>query len=543
MRLLNLFIMISLVILAQLFSSVNASQEVTVLENDSTLLDLSNTTDSFSIYKIIVPNDNYNLLLINTGDFEGDGDCDVYIQHESIPTEDNYDYALVNEGNTEGLFIPYPAQGEWYIMLLAYESYSNVAMHILYDFVEIMELSNGSTIRYLNIDVNTSMFFEASIPEDVESITIKSFGGTGDATLYAYYTNSEESKYYFSDFEGNEELLTIEDVNPGKWYFELFGNDTSANVSIQASWDGTIENTIPIAYTQNVTTKEDESVVIVLNAEDFDGDTLLFTIIKQPSYGTLSNDFPNPTYTPNQNYVGLDSFTFKVNDGKEDSNIATVYIDIQHIKPNQNIWDIDSNNKWSLPDIIYGLQMLSGVSSSNNDKIQFFLDSDDNFNSSNTNEKGIISQHAKAYLTKNASYKLNTKTCDNTNTNKWVVHTFLFKEYIDRIVSANIRLKAKPLKNDAETANDHVELRIFDDEGVLVGSYAKRFGPKHNGDSNVIQLKVWSSSNFGSGKTFEIELNSLIEQINRVGNLTIITGDDTNIDYILLELGISNKNQ
>jgi len=25
------------------------------------------------------------------------------------------------------------------------------------------------------------------------------------------------------------------------------------------------------------------------------------------------------------------------------------------------IWDIDSNNKWSLPDIIYGLQVLSGI--------------------------------------------------------------------------------------------------------------------------------------------------------------------------------------
>jgi len=543
MRLLNLFIMISLVILAQLFSSVNASQEVTVLENDSTLLDLSNTTDNFSIYKIIVPNDHYNLLLINTGDFEGDGDCDVYIQHESIPTEDNYDYALVNEGNTEGLFIPDPAQGEWYIMLLAYESYSNVGMHILYDFVEIMELSNGSTISDLNVDVNKSIFFEASIPEDAESITIKSFGGTGDATLYAYYTNSEESKYYISDFEGNEELLTIEDVYPGKWYFELFGNDTSANVSLQASWDGTIENTIPIAYTQNVTTKEDESVVIVLHAEDFDGDTLLFTIIKQPSYGTISNDFSKPTYTPNQNYVGSDSFTFKVNDGKCDSNIATVYIDIQHIKPNQNIWDIDFNNKWSLPDVIYGLQMLSGVSSSDNKKIQFFLDNDDNYNSNNTNETGTISQFAKNYYQKNAPYVLNTKSCDNSRTDRSVVHSFPITDYINKIVSAKIRIKLKPLRNDApsftsQQANDGISFLVFDDIGKNVAKFGRRFGPIKTGDTAALQPKIWSSSNFKSGKTFEIELNDLVGQINEFGNLTVVAGDDSNIDYILLEISI-----
>ncbi len=51
-----------------------------------------------------------------------------------------------------------------------------------------------------------------------------------------------------------------------------------------------------------------------------------------PSHGTLSNvnqDTGVVTYTPNQDFTGDDSFTFKVNDGKTDSsNTATVNIKV-----------------------------------------------------------------------------------------------------------------------------------------------------------------------------------------------------------------------
>jgi hypothetical protein len=38
---------------------------------------------------------------------------------------------------------------------------------------------------------------------------------------------------------------------------------------------------------------------------------------------------PNVEYTPQQNYMGEDSFTFKANDGKADSNIGTVRINVE----------------------------------------------------------------------------------------------------------------------------------------------------------------------------------------------------------------------
>ena len=50
-----------------------------------------------------------------------------------------------------------------------------------------------------------------------------------------------------------------------------------------------------------------------------------------PAHGSLSGTSPNLTYTPATDYNGDDSFTFKVNDGTVDSNIATVSITVDPV--------------------------------------------------------------------------------------------------------------------------------------------------------------------------------------------------------------------
>ena len=44
--------------------------------------------------------------------------------------------------------------------------------------------------------------------------------------------------------------------------------------------------------------------------------------------GSLSGSAPDLTYTPEANYNGSDSFTFKASDGTADSNTATVSITV-----------------------------------------------------------------------------------------------------------------------------------------------------------------------------------------------------------------------
>ena len=87
-------------------------------------------------------------------------------------------------------------------------------------------------------------------------------------------------------------------------------------------------NDPPVADNQSVTTNEDAALSITLTGSDPDGDTLTYTVVTNPSYGSLSGTAPDVTYTPNTGFSGSDSFTFKVNDGIVSSNTATVNITV-----------------------------------------------------------------------------------------------------------------------------------------------------------------------------------------------------------------------
>jgi hypothetical protein len=87
-------------------------------------------------------------------------------------------------------------------------------------------------------------------------------------------------------------------------------------------------NDAPTANSQFVFTTRGTPVAITLTGSDPDGDPLTFIITSSPQHGSLSGTPPNVTYLPATNYVGPDSFTFKVNDGQLDSANATVSIEV-----------------------------------------------------------------------------------------------------------------------------------------------------------------------------------------------------------------------
>jgi hypothetical protein len=97
-------------------------------------------------------------------------------------------------------------------------------------------------------------------------------------------------------------------------------------------------NDAPVAADAQVTTAEDTPLVITLGAYASDVDTpslsggglgvgvgLTTAIVTGPTHGVLTQNADGTyNYTPVANYNGGDSFTYKVNDGQLDSNIATV---------------------------------------------------------------------------------------------------------------------------------------------------------------------------------------------------------------------------
>ena len=109
-------------------------------------------------------------------------------------------------------------------------------------------------------------------------------------------------------------------------------------------------NDAPVASNGTATTNEDNAILMTLSGTDIDSNSLTFSIVNGPSNGTLSaigapscSTVPNGTgtpgvnclatvaYTPGANYNGADSFSFKVNDGSLDSNVATVSIAVNSV--------------------------------------------------------------------------------------------------------------------------------------------------------------------------------------------------------------------
>jgi K319L-like, PKD domain/Bacterial Ig domain/Calcineurin-like phosphoesterase len=113
-------------------------------------------------------------------------------------------------------------------------------------------------------------------------------------------------------------------------------------------------NNPPQTLNQTVSTNKNAAIEIALTGTDSDGDTLSFHTVTQPGFGSLGPitatgpNSANVTYTPNSDYVGQDSFQFKVNDGIVDSsNVGVVSISILEARSTTLTLNSISNAPWS----------------------------------------------------------------------------------------------------------------------------------------------------------------------------------------------------
>lgn len=105
-------------------------------------------------------------------------------------------------------------------------------------------------------------------------------------------------------------------------------------------------NHIPIANNSTVMTDEDTPVLVHLNATDADGNSLAYTILSGPMNGTLSTlNVNNVTYTPDANFNGNDSLTFRAYDGQAYSNNGTISIEVIPVNdaPNAPNFDVTTD--------------------------------------------------------------------------------------------------------------------------------------------------------------------------------------------------------
>jgi PKD repeat protein len=121
------------------------------------------------------------------------------------------------------------------------------------------------------------------------------------------------------DFNGTDSFTF--QVNDGQ------GGTDTGTVSITV----TPVNDAPVCNDINVSTDEDMPVDIPVDCSDVEGDVLTGSFLSDPPHGTAQFLSPIIRYTPDPNFYGADSFTYRVTDGELESNTATVNVTINEV--------------------------------------------------------------------------------------------------------------------------------------------------------------------------------------------------------------------
>merc|ERR1711964_409372 len=129
------------------------------------------------------------------------------------------------------------------------------------------------------------------------AITLSGSDSEGDNLTYTLATNPSQGT-----LSGTAPNLTYTPKSnfSGQDSFTFKVNDgnldsPAATVAISV----TAVNDAPVAGAQSVTVAEDSSNnAITLSGSDSEGDNLTYTLVTNPSQGTLSGTAPNLTYTP-----------------------------------------------------------------------------------------------------------------------------------------------------------------------------------------------------------------------------------------------------
>jgi hypothetical protein len=114
--------------------------------------------------------------------------------------------------------------------------------------------------------------------------------------------------------------------------FHVFDGFTTSTV---ATVELTVTNQVPVATPQSLTTVYETPIEITLAGTDGDSgpSNLTYAVATDPTHGDLVGAANVWTYTPDDGYLGVDTFTFTVNDGLATSDPVTVSINVTNEVP------------------------------------------------------------------------------------------------------------------------------------------------------------------------------------------------------------------
>ena len=125
--------------------------------------------------------------------------------------------------------------------------------------------------------------------------------------------------------------------NPNANYSGLDAFSIVASNDICSSENGIVSVVVnavnDVLTVDSFTTNLDKNttVDVELTGVDLDGETFDYVVVDSPVHGELSGTAPLLTYTPEADFVGVDSFTYKITNTTEESALGTVTINVNEV--------------------------------------------------------------------------------------------------------------------------------------------------------------------------------------------------------------------
>ena len=182
-------------------------------------------------------------------------------------------------------------------------------------------------------DVPTADAQEASTPEDTP-VTLTLTGSDPEGDTLAFAVVDRPGKGTLGEIDQATGAVvytpTLNETGTDTFSFTV-ADDSATSVPATVTVNLGVVNDAPTAAAQTLTTNEDVALNIILSASDPDDDPLTYSVVSDPASGVLSGEAPDLTYTPNPNFNGVDTFSFKVNDALDDSEVVDVEITVEAV--------------------------------------------------------------------------------------------------------------------------------------------------------------------------------------------------------------------
>ena len=379
---------------------------------------------------------------------------------------------------------------------------------------------------------------EDQAAEGEDFIVSGTAGADETIQLFVADDNDEEGKIYLHEAQANgsgEWSITVPaHKTAGTKYVATTTDDSDGTSEFSTAF--TVLNAVPASSAQIASTTEDTAKTINLVAVDANDDSLAYTIITQPSHGSLSSldqETGSVVFTPTANYTGSDTFTFKVSDGSADSNTATVLLSITATNDTPQVQN-------------------DSVTTTQNTAVTITLQASDIDNTSLT--YSITTQPKHGTISSLSSSK---GTLVYTPDNNYVgSDTFKFKVSDGTATSSSGTVSITISSSGSETTNEAPTVSAGPDQHAIAGNRIYLQAAARDGDGDALTYQ-WSQSSgdevtvyhadtaemyftpsvasIGSTMTFTITVNDGLESASDAIRVFVTNNEINTVDAVLID--------